>query len=49
MHRTVIVCINWSHSLNRLHNKGVYLQLGVQKTFSRDSFAELNSLVNVKV
>ena len=33
----------------RLHNKGVYLQLGVQKTFSRDTTADLLSQIIVEV
>uniref|UniRef100_A0A1X7V9D8 Diacylglycerol kinase n=1 Tax=Amphimedon queenslandica TaxID=400682 RepID=A0A1X7V9D8_AMPQE len=34
---------------SRLHNKGVYLQLGVQKTFSRDTSAELHQVMALKV
>ena len=33
----------------RLHNKGVYLQLGVQKTFSRDTSGELHTQITLKV
>ena len=33
----------------RLHNKGVYLQLGVQKTFSRDTTADVLSQIIVEV
>ena len=35
--------------IHRLHNKGVYLQLGVQKTFSRDTTAELHQIISLKV
>lgn len=33
----------------RLHNKGVYLQLGVQKTFSRDVSNDFSSQVSIEV
>ena len=37
------------HTHYSLHNKGVYLQLGVQKTFSRDNTIDLSTQLIVEV
>ena len=42
----IIVIVIMVHII-RLHNKGVYLQLGVQKTFSRDGSADLHTLMTL--
>lgn len=44
-----VSCEPHSSIIYRLHNKGVYLQLGVQKTFSRDATNDFSSQVTLEV